>query len=263
MNNVLSEGELPVLRSFTSSDVLLAFDFDGTLAPIVDDPAQAYMTSNTRELLWQVSRRYPVIVLTGRAQPDALRRVRGVGALEVLGNHGIEPRHAANRFTQQVRQWRPVLDACAADWPGVWVEDKIYSVAVHYRVARDKEQALAAILETTAELQGARIIQGKAVVNVVPHDAPDKGVALAREQERLGCNTAIYVGDDQTDEQAFCLAETNRLLGIRVEPADDSRATHFIPDQAAIDDLLRVLYSLRRENEEQLRHRWPPPSPRS
>lgn len=153
MNNVLCEEELPVLRSFTSSDVLLAFDYDGTLAPIVDDPGQAYMSSDTRELLWQVSRRYPVIVITGRAQPDALRRVRGVGVLEVVGNHGIEPRHAANRFAQQVQGWRPVLDGCAADWPGVWVEDKIYSVAVHYRVARDKDGALAAILEAVAELK--------------------------------------------------------------------------------------------------------------
>src|SRR5688572_24199165 len=123
MLDILSHSESDVLRSWVSSNVLLAFDYDGTLAPIVDDPADAFMSTATRELMWQLAQRYPVIVISGRAQPDALQRLRGVGPLEVVGNHGIEPRHAANRYVEQVRRWRYALDACVSALSGVVVED--------------------------------------------------------------------------------------------------------------------------------------------
>jgi trehalose 6-phosphate phosphatase len=245
MQNALSDTELELIRNFTATNVLLAFDYDGTLAPIVADPAQAFMTPVTRELLWQVSRRYPVIVISGRAQPDALRRVRGVGVREVVGNHGIEPRHAANRHIRRVESWRSALEACVAAWPGVWLEDKIYSVAVHYRNAPNRGAARAAIVALARELEEARVLGGKEVVNILPRDAPDKGSALLREKERLGCSCAIYVGDDETDEYVFTHTAPQHLLGIRVEDSPDSRATHFIPDQPAIDLLLSLFIALR------------------
>lgn len=245
MLDILSHCDSDVLRSWVSSNVLLAFDYDGTLAPIVDDPADAFMSTATRELMWQLAQRYPVIVISGRAQPDALQRLRGVGLLEVVGNHGIEPRHAANRYVEQVRRWSYALDACVSALSGVVVEDKIYSLAVHYRHASDKIAARAAILETATALGDARVLGGKDVVNLVPRDAVDKGAALKREQERLHCGAAIYVGDDETDEDVFVRAPQERVLGIRVGFKPDSAATYFIRDQSAVDELLQVLIDLR------------------
>ena len=247
MKNILSQANREVLKEFSWSNVLLSFDFDGTLAPIVDRPEAARMRQETRELVWQLAKLYPIIVISGRAQPDALRRMRGTGVLEVVGNHGIEPRHAADRHIAEVQRWLPALDAALATQKGIVLEDKIYSLAIHYRQSREKKKARAAILEAVATLGEVRIIGGKQVVNVLPKGAPHKGIALERERERLHCDTAIYVGDDGTDEDVFTLDQPGRLLTIRVGAKRNSAASYYIEDQLAIDALLTELLEQRKK----------------
>jgi trehalose 6-phosphate phosphatase len=84
-------------------------------------------------------------------------------------------------------------------------------------------------------------------VNLLPITAPHKGIALERERERLRCDTAIFVGDDKTDEDVFALDQPGRLLGIRVGRSRTSAAAYYIPSQRSIDDLLRALVDLRRD----------------
>jgi trehalose 6-phosphate phosphatase len=84
-------------------------------------------------------------------------------------------------------------------------------------------------------------------VNIVPADAPHKGMALERERSRLFCDTAIYVGDDETDEDVFALDQPGRLLSIRVGRKEDSRADFYLESQAGIDPLLRLLARLRED----------------
>ena len=247
MQNILSRSHRQVLERFAWSNVLLALDYDGTLAPIVTDRERAMMRPATRELLEPVARLYKVIVVSGRAQPDALRRMRGVGVFEVVGNHGVEPRHISERFIAVVQRWMPLLRARVEPMQGVVLEDKIYSVAVHYRKSVNKKLVRAAILEAAASLGDVRIVGGKQVVNLLPKGAPDKGTALERERERLCCDTAIYVGDDETDEDVFALDQPTRLLSIRVGEKRTSAAKYCLSDQRAIDSLLRVLLTLRND----------------
>ena len=249
MKNILSQANREVLEQFVWSNVLLAFDYDGTLAPIVTDPERATMRQATRELLGELTQHYPVIVISGRAQPDALARLRGVGVHEVVGNHGMEPWHASGRHSAEVQRWRPVLEACIASLRGVTIEDKTFSVAIHYRQSREKKKARAEILKAAAALGDVRVIGGKQVVNILPKDAPHKGIALERERERLHCDTAIYVGDDETDEDVFSLDQPGRLLTVRVGAKRTSAASYCIPDQLAMDELLRALLDLRLESE--------------
>lgn len=251
MKNILSQSNREVLKEFAWSNVLLALDYDGTLAPIVENPEDARMRQQTRELLWELTRIYPVIVISGRAQADVLKRMRGVGIREVVGNHGIEPWHAANRHIAEVRRWLPALHAHVAPWKGVLIEDKLYSVAVHYRQSREKKKARAAILRAAATLGDLRIVGGKRVVNLLPHGAPHKGIALERERERLRCDTAIYVGDDETDEDVFALDQPGRLLSIRVGEKRASAAAYCVESQRAIDGLLRALLNHRRQAKQQ------------
>ncbi len=140
MKDILSRGGREILQQFAWSNVLVAFDYDGTLAPIVADPERALMRKTTRTLLQTLTKAYPVVVISGRAQPDALRKLRGAGVFQVIGNHGIEPRHSAERYRTEVRRWLPTLDRCVAPFRGVRIENKIYSVAVHYRQAREKKK---------------------------------------------------------------------------------------------------------------------------
>ena len=83
------------------------------------------------------------------------------------------------------------------------------------------------------------------MVNILPERAPDKGTALLRERHRLRCDTALYVGDDLTDEDVFALHEPGRLLSIRIRPKRSSAADYFLRSQGAIDDLLAALLDLR------------------
>ncbi len=247
MRNILSLANRQLLQQFAWSKVLLAFDYDGTLAPIVSRPERAVMRQSTRRLLARLVKSYPCIVISGRAQHDALGQLRGLGLHEVVGNHGTEPWHATNKLARVVAGWRPLLQARLAGIRGVAIEDKGFSVAVHYRQSREKKVARSAILSAAGELGKVRLIGGKQVVNILPEGAPHKGVALERERARLGCDTAIYVGDDETDEDVFALDQPGQLLSIRVGPRRSSAAAYFLSSQRAVDDLLRLLLGLRQE----------------
>jgi trehalose 6-phosphate phosphatase len=253
MRDILSRANRTVLEEFAWSNVLLAFDYDGTLAPIVVDREQARMRQRTRELLEALTKLYRVVVVSGRAQPDAVKKRRGVGLLEIVGNHGIEPWYVSMRHVADVQRWLPELERAISPFRGVDVEDKTFSVAIHHRQSREKKRARAAILKAAAALGDVRVIGGKQVVNIMPTGAPHKGIALERERERSRCDTAIYVGDDETDEDVFALNQPGRLLAIRVGPKRASAATYHIANQRAIDDLLRALIEYRRTSDQRRR----------
>ncbi len=245
MKHVLSGSGLRALERVARSRVLLAFDFDGTLAPIIADPARAAMRSRTRALLEQVARRYPCIVISGRAQADVLRRMRTVGVHGVIGNHGIEPWRATGALLSRVQAWRPSLERDLEGVQGLLLEDKGFSLSIHYREASHKARARRTILAAAGTLDGVRLIAGKQIVNIVPAGAPHKGQALERERRRFGCEQALYVGDDSTDEDAFALAATGKLLAVRVGRRRDSAASHYLRSQLEIDRLLVRLLELR------------------
>ena len=128
---------------------------------------------------------------------------------------------------------------------GVVIEDKGLSLSVHYRGSRQKGRVRARILAATAELGEARATAGKLVVNVVPAGAPHKGQALVRERARLGCDTAVYLGDDETDEDVFALDQPGQLLAVRVGRKQGSAAAYYIRRQVEIDRVLRRLLASR------------------
>jgi trehalose 6-phosphate phosphatase len=245
LKDILGRAQRELLQQYAWSNVLLAFDYDGTLAPIVPDPERAAMRTSTRLLLARIATCYPCVVISGRARRDARRWLQGIPLRQVVGNHGVEPWQATRPMVAEVKRWLPRLSRRLAGLQGVWIEDKTYSLAVHYRKSREKKKALAAILEAASTLGPARLIGGKQVVNILPHLAPHKGLALLRERQRQSCDTALYVGDDLTDEDVFGLDEPGRLLAIRVGAKAASAASYFLRSQRAVDDLLRLLIDLR------------------
>jgi trehalose 6-phosphate phosphatase len=249
VKDVLKPANRHVLAEFAGTNVLLAFDFDGTLAPIVATPDEASMRATTARLMNELANLYPCVVISGRARADVLARLGPLPVVGVIGNHGIEPRESSKHIRDEVRRWQPVLQKKLAGLPGVRVENKDFSVSVHYRQSRDKKGARAAIMNAVAALGDVRVIGGTQVVNILPTDAPHKGTALLNELERLGCETAVYVGDDDTDEDVFTLEAPVRLLTIRVGARAASAASYAIPGQAQVDELLRILVRLRRTAE--------------
>jgi trehalose 6-phosphate phosphatase len=248
MSDILSRAGRQVLQLYAWSNVLVAFDYDGTLAPIVRDADKAAMRGATRRLLAKVAAVYPCIVVSGRAQADVQRFLRGIPLRQVVGNHGIEPWHAQRPLMEQVERWAPLLGRRLAGFKGLQIENKTFSIAVHYRRSRHKKEARAAILEAASALGPLRIIGGKQVLNLLPEGAPHKGVALERERDRLGCDTALYLGDDDTDEDVFGMERPGRLLTVRVGARRASQASYHVKNQAAVDVLLETLVLLRQES---------------
>jgi trehalose 6-phosphate phosphatase len=249
MKRILSRSNVDILREFARSKVLLAFDFDGTLAPIVEDPRGARMRARTEKRLIEVARRYPCVVISGRAQRDIQERLGGVPKAVAMGNHGAVAGAGQIRdpaaLLAEVRDWIPRVTRRLAGLKGVKIEDKEVSLAIHYRQSRQKRQAVQAIERAVVGLPDARVIRGKLVFNLLPDGAPHKGLALQAARARLGCDTAIYVGDDASDEDVFALDEPGRLLAVKVEESSSSHAAFFLREQEEIDDLLDVLLACR------------------
>jgi trehalose 6-phosphate phosphatase len=245
MKDVLARAQEDELERLAWSNTLLAFDYDGTLAPIMDDPSRALMRRDTRLLLARVARLYPCIVISGRARRDAVRFVRGVPVFEVLGNHGIEPWDRRADFAARVRGWLPRLASDLRGVAGVVIEGKGLSVSIHYRAAPIKTLARERIRAAAARIEGARLIGGKCVLNLVPAGAPHKGTALEAARMRLGCDSALYVGDDETDEDVFRTHDPRVVVTVRVGRTARSRARFFVRSQRNVDALLARLVALR------------------
>ena len=103
MKYVLSKTQRPLLRALFHQQTLFAFDFDGTLAPIVRDPAKAAMRLVTHRLLQRLASLQPVAIISGRSRSDILSRTKGIRPLVVVGNHGIE--HTDGLPHAQVDGW--------------------------------------------------------------------------------------------------------------------------------------------------------------
>lgn len=236
---MLTEGREELERC-CKERALVALDFDGTLAPICAQPDGAAPRTRTRELLARVAQLYDCAVISGRARADVVRRLAHVELTAVIGNHGLEPWDATDAMAAAVAGWRAALEARLRSQPGVQIEDKHYSLALHWRRAADRPAARAAALEAAGALSGVRVMAGKQVLNLLPTTEHTKATALDRLRRDLGSDRVIYVGDDITDEDVFARAAPG-LLGIRVGRSASSRARWYIPAQRHIDDLLATM----------------------
>lgn len=244
MRYILSPKGRSVLSGFAQSKGLVAFDFDGTLAPIAENPADVWLPTQTKGLLKCVSALYPTAVISGRAREDVVGRLEGTGINCVIGNHGADLGDTRT-VRKTVAGWKALLTPALEPLPGVWLEDKHLSLAIHYRQALRKSETRKAILRMAGGLRDAKMVPSKQSVNVIAVGAPHKGMALENKRSALGCETALFVGDDTTDEDVFSLPESNWLVGIRVGRKHGSQARFWLHAQTEIDQLLRCLVDLR------------------
>lgn len=232
---------------------LLAFDFDGTLTPIVPRPDEARLHPAVAARLQHLAQRLPVAVVSGRSVPD-LRSRLGFTPTHLVGCHGADDGHdpaATQRWTQRLRAWLQHLAACAAELSalGVQVEDKGAAVALHYRQSSEPARAQALLFGLLDTLPpGLRGFGGKCVVNVVPADAPDKADAVLGLLARSGARTALFAGDDVNDEPVFTRAPADWLT-VRVGGRDAATRARFVvndPDEVAslLDRLIAGLQTL-------------------
>ncbi|MBI2363324.1 MAG: trehalose-phosphatase [Elusimicrobia bacterium] len=194
---------------------LVALDFDGTLAPLRRARSAAHLPRGRRLMLQRLGRLpgVRVVIVSGRALGDLRRRCRIRGAA-LSGEHGMSLSGVgpawAHPATPRLRRQSAKLAAAAArltlGMPGVEVEPKRTSVAVHWRrsqAVRSDPEGLGRALEGLLP-GGWRLSGGKCVWELRPGVARGKGDAIRLAQRRLGIGAKVlFIGDDETDEEGF------------------------------------------------------------
>ncbi|CAM5652765.1 trehalose-phosphatase [Streptomyces aurantiogriseus] len=210
---------------------LIGLDFDGTLAPIVENPDDARAHPDAVPALAELAPKVAsVAVVTGRPAAVAVRNggfagVPGLEHLAVLGHYGAErwdartgtvSAPAPHPGVAAVRAELPgVLDAAGA-WQGTWVEEKGRAVAVHTRRASDPQAAFEALRQPLTDLaarHGLIVEPGRMVLELRPPGV-DKGVALTEYVREIGAESVLYAGDDLGDLPAFAAVEKLRSDGL-------------------------------------------------
>lgn len=226
-------------------------DYDGTLVPFVQNPAKAQLDEQTRETLARISRKrlVAVTIISGRSVSDIHARV-GLEGLTYAGNHGleicgngfnfIEPTAGAAR--QQLAQLSRKLAAVLRDIDGTVVEYKGLTTTIHYRQAATREigRIESAVQAEVAAANLFRTAPSKMAIEVVPRTGWHKGKAAIWINERLGGKPlSVYLGDDETDEDAFRALPDGITARVGSCPATSAR--YRVADADAVHEFLTWL----------------------
>ena len=240
------------LANIARSPVLLvASDYDGTLAPIVADPSQARPDRESMVALRALSSlpQTHVAVVSGRALRDLAELTGAPDEVHLVGSHGSEfDPDFAERLAPDVRDLRErvagQLEEIASRANGFSVEHKPASIAFHYRNADEgaAAEALGLIERGPASVEGVYTRKGKKVIELGVVST-SKGKALEALRHRAGASAALFLGDDLTDEDAF---ETLRGPDVGVKVGEGESVAPFrIGDTHDVARLLARLAELR------------------
>src|SRR3954447_876115 len=238
----------------------LFLDLDGTLLEIAPRPELVTVPEGLSDLLRSLAERHggALAVVSGRriAELDHLLRPwRGAAA----GIHGAERRSGDGRLVTSgqtqadkkaaaaLDRLRPILSGLAERIPGVLLEDKGQTLAVHYREAPEKAAEIRSAIDRGLREHDAvlRLIAGKMVFELQPrHHGKHDAIAAFLAEEPFCNRMPVFVGDDMTDEDGF--AEVNRRGGVSIRvgpPSAKTEAMYALPSVSAVFRWLRGKHS--------------------
>lgn len=244
------------LASFAGRDrILVGTDFDGVLAPLVEDPSQSRPVDGSMGLLHELSGTPGVFVtiVSGR-QLVALQRLTGVAETDpivLVGSHGAEPDRELPLeldFDQAARDRlehaTAAMGAVVAAHPPTRIEHKPAGVVLHTRNVPSDVANAATAAALAIDLPGVDVMAGKQIVELSVLSVT-KGTALQALARQFGTTATLYLGDDVTDERAFAtLAEGDGNLTIKVG-AGSTAAGFRVDDPAEVVQVLGLLRELR------------------
>lgn len=223
--------------------LLVACDFDGTLAPIVDDPDQAAALPRSLAALARLAGRTDttVAIVSGRRRTDLLGRF-DADVFILVGEHGADAGTDPPGDSASLRAARRLVDSVVGSTEGSRAEHKLRSVAFHYRTAPDPVPGLDRLRREAAQLDDLTVIEGKRVFELTAAD-DTKGSAVEHMRQRTGADAVLFVGDDTTDEAVFAMLGPTDL-GVKVG-AGPTLAPRRVTGPEAVADLLEQLVDVR------------------
>ncbi|BBZ19441.1 trehalose-phosphatase [Mycolicibacterium gadium] len=230
--------------------LLVTCDFDGTLAPIVSNPADARMLPDAATALTALAELPDthVALVSGRALGVLRTLSRMPASVHLVGSHGAEFDTGFAHDIDEGLLTRIIaeLNEIAADKPGVTVETKPASVALHVRNASpgDGEAALDQA-RRASDTWDAHATAGKAVLEFAVIQT-DKGEAVDILREQNAATAVVFLGDDVTDEKAFARLRDGDI-GVKVGPGDTA-AGFRIESPADVAEAMAYLLSARRQS---------------
>lgn len=238
----------------------MLLDYDGTLTPITKSPEITPPTPETRKLLRSLAMSVKVVIISGRLLDNVRRHVR-LKEIYYVGNHGLEisgpnvklVKEEANRARPVIAEICRKLRKGLVKIEGAFVEDKGLSASLHYRLVRPGQivhlkRNFERIVKPYTALGAIRVTHGKKIFEIRPNVEWDKGKATLWIIDIIDPGrelTPIYIGDDQTDEDAF-LALKNK--GITVLISEKPRKTHakfFLRNVDEVKAFLRELLRIK------------------
>jgi trehalose 6-phosphate phosphatase len=252
-----------IFRQAAGKQLAVFLDYDGTLTPIVSRPEDAVLDPKMRQTLKELAEACFVAVISGRDLPDVQNLV-GLDNLVYAGSHGFDitgpkgqrlEHQSGQEFLPALDQAEQALrDRLEDKIPGVQVERKKFSVAVHYRRAAagrvgEVEGVVDQVLTDSRRLRKST---GKKIFELQPDLDWHKGKALLWLLKQLGLDRPdvlpVYLGDDVTDEDAFAVLQ-DRGLGIAVQDAPGpTRARYRLRRPDEVRKFLQALITLAQES---------------
>ncbi|MGF7218093.1 trehalose 6-phosphate synthase/phosphatase [Spirosoma lacussanchae] len=204
----------PFLTAFAEAQQrLLLFDFDGTLAPIVDDPASARPSDSLRESLSRLAEATDLVVISGRNRAFLEKTFDSI-PVHLVAEHGAflkKPGQPWERLDLSAGDWvepiRMVMNQFVDRFPGSFIEEKETAIAWHYRLVEaddvdTQSVELATQLRDVSTSTPLAVIQGNKVVEVKP-SLHSKGTVALSIFEQIPYDFIVSIGDDTTDEDMF------------------------------------------------------------
>jgi trehalose 6-phosphate phosphatase len=236
----------------------LFLDYDGTLTPIVSRPEDARISTKMKELLGELAKNYTVAIITGRDMDD-VKKLVGLDNLIYAGSHGFRISGPDGLYMEHEKTsvLLPELSIIEKEllelqrkYKGVQIDRKRYAVGLHYRNAKEEDidDILADFDEVLEINPGYKKGTGKKIVEMKPDLDWHKGKALLWIMDELGLTNdesvlPIYIGDDDTDEDAFQTLQDNNLgLGIMVE--HNGKPTHASFTLKDVDEVANLFQEL-------------------
>jgi len=280
MQYLFSDWDKIVTRIESASRVLLLFDYDGTLTPIMERPGIAILSEETRQLIKSLShkRHFIVGVVSGRGLSDIQSKV-GVNDIIYVGNHGFEIEGPALNYAHPINNkiksimvtLSQMLSDSLSSIRSVIVEDKGSTVSIHYRLVKKKEMdrvknIIERVIETASlsdkatpasmHRSGVKIIHGKKVYEIRPNVYWHKGMATKLIIEKYGGKRGkdaflpVYVGDDLTDEDAFKVIENLDGVSIYVGGVNpQSMARYYLRTCKEVNKFMKKLLEIKNVND--------------